>query len=930
MPEKFLLIALAFIFLCSNLFGQNCQSDWLVRADSLYNLGKHEEALKALYPVKARFEKDGNWECYVHCVIKMGDNLDEMDSTKAAAKLMAGAFQILSKHGWGQSQSAAKMLMWQGSYELWSAQYNAALEHLEAANALFEQGGVLGDDDWVQSYKNASQIYLRRLDYPAALRCYDAAIRVDTSGYFLPVIYLNKGTALYFLKQFDEALECYDKGLKERPDESDQALLECNLADCLKEKGQYEQAQKLFRKSINWFEKSKENNEALVIAYTSIADLALRQKNYSAAENWFQKAHRLAGRIYIDKNREVAKLWVAHGSYSEQRQQDERALNCYQQAIIQVFPYFNDHNWTITPKEEAAYVESFGMTAPAKKAELLLKLSTKQSGEQRLRYLKAAADAFDLAFAGMRLLNNAYNDDIAKLYLGNYVHTYLEHALEVRYQLFNETHESIHVERFFRLLEQNKARILSESLRKNHALENAGIPDSLLRREDRLRRDLADTYAELFEEKLKESKADPEKLNRIQARIGEIKEAYARLIKALAANPVFNRITQTVNPITTDAVHRKLGGHTAFMEFFEGDSAIYFICISARGQAVYRLDKKHGISESLQQLFGFLSRKEAIEKDANRFFDLGYLLFRQLCPDLDHVSKLIIVPDGLISSLPFESLLTAPGWRGGFANAPFLIRQVNIRYAWSAELWIRPYANLEKTASGRPVHFAPVFPNRERGLTTLAYSDREVEDSAFSSFTRADATAARFLDLSGETYSILHISTHAVAGEEPGIEFYDRRLLLPEMYAMRLKTGLFVLSACETGQGRIERGEGVMSFARGCAFAGASSLIASLWQVNEHSTQQIFHFFYRDLFARNTRADALRSAKVAYLDSDIPDAHKSPYYWSAFVFYGADGFSGQPRPWGIILLSACLFLGLAGFVWYKRRKAKRESDSIPG
>ena len=124
---------------------------------------------------------------------------------------------------------------------------------------------------------------------------------------------------------------------------------------------------------------------------------------------------------------------------------------------------------------------------------LLLKMAAAAPPDQQGAYLESAAAAFDLAFAGIHQLKNSYGEEEAKLYLGNYIHVYLENALEVRRLLYERSHDQQHLERFFQLMEENKAGILAEALRKNRVLYQLGIPDTLLDREAALRADIART-----------------------------------------------------------------------------------------------------------------------------------------------------------------------------------------------------------------------------------------------------------------------------------------------------------------------------------------------------------------------------------------------------------------------------------------------------
>ena len=114
---------------------------------------------------------------------------------------------------------------------------------------------------------------------------------------------------------------------------------------------------------------------------------------------------------------------------------------------------------------------------------------------------------------------------------------------------------------------------------------------------------------------------------------------------------------------------------------------------------------------------------------------------------------------------------------------------------------------------------------------------------------------------------------------------YDDSLMLEELYAQRLHAEMVVLSACETGIGELYKGEGIMSLGRGFTYAGARSLISSLWEVNDRSTAMIMKAFYQYLAEGVEKDLALQQAKKDYLSrSDQFQSH--PYFWAAFVANG--------------------------------------------
>jgi len=119
------------------------------------------------------------------------------------------------------------------------------------------------------------------------------------------------------------------------------------------------------------------------------------------------------------------------------------------------------------------------------------------------------------------------------------------------------------------------------------------------------------------------------------------------------------------------------------------------------------------------------------------------------------------------------------------------------------------------------------------------------------------------------------------------------------------------LSACETGIGKLYKSEGAMSVARGFQFAGAQNLLFSLWKVNDYTTSVFMDYFYKNIKNGASYLEANANAKLDFLkDKSISNAKKSPYYWSAFVYYGGIDAAETPINNYFYILGLIVFIGL--------------------
>lgn len=308
----------------------------------------------------------------------------------------------------------------------------------------------------------------------------------------------------------------------------------------------------------------------------------------------------------------------------------------------------------------------------------------------------------------------------------------------------------------------------------------------------------------------------------------------------------------------------------------------------------------------------------AINNDVAGFKTSAQTLYNVLLPEtLPQNKHLILIPDGLLHFVPFEALLIQASQSTSFANMPFLVKQNSVSYNTSATL----YHDAKTPDTKNSV--LGVFPVFEGSLQPLTHSLKESENLNRLMDTHLlmhqEASKENFIAYA-KAYSILHLSTHAHSGNftiPAAMEFYDDVMLLQEFYSLHLNPKLVVLSACETGIGKIQSGEGAMSLARGFQYAGAQNLLFSLWKVNDLATSQLMTSFYEQYSKQQAAFKANRHSKLEYLKNpNISNAKKSPYYWSGFVYYGALE-KEQKKP--IYLVWAIMTIGLILVVWFLKR-----------
>jgi CHAT domain-containing protein len=285
---------------------------------------------------------------------------------------------------------------------------------------------------------------------------------------------------------------------------------------------------------------------------------------------------------------------------------------------------------------------------------------------------------------------------------------------------------------------------------------------------------------------------------------------------------------------------------------------------------------------------------------------------------------LIIVPDGVITFVPFDALITQETSTTNFAKMQYLMNDYVIGYSNSAAFYLNaiPFQKSSETVLG-------IFPVFQNSPLELSFSKKELENikkNFDGKFLDNQQSTFDNFKLNAPNYSILHLSTHASSGDivEPAsIKFYDKDIFYSELYSLHIQPNLVVLSACETGLGKLYKAEGAMSVARGFQFAGAQNLLFSLWKVNDYTTSVLMSDFYKNIKKGNSYIVSNHQSKIDFLNNnEIPNTKKSPYYWAAFVYYGTLEKSNSNNTFVFLIIGAVItIVTIWLFLYFKRKKA---------
>lgn len=353
------------------------------------------------------------------------------------------------------------------------------------------------------------------------------------------------------------------------------------------------------------------------------------------------------------------------------------------------------------------------------------------------------------------------------------------------------------------------------------------------------------------------------------------------------------------------SLQRSLPADTLLLEYWLGDRSLAILAISrTSARSLYR-PLSSSDAHTLRQL------PAALRNPLNSTIDAAILLPGGLSelqrPDITH---LIVIPDGDIAKIPFEALPRPAGHgellihRYAVSYLPFAaaFHQARARRSvlWPWQPSVMAFADPTQGTDGRGIRM------EQQNLNNLPHAADEVRAAVTAtgghgvSFLFRDARKQRLLEQI-RPVPVLHFATHAYADpEDParsyilfapaadGVEGFDYLFLAEAGRIKAAKGGLVVISACDSGTGRIVQGEGVQSFSSAFLAGGASAVLSSLWKVNDRATQELMTRFYRNLTNGDTADAALRAAKLSFLTGTGNSSQAE--YWAAFTLAGDSGF----------------------------------------
>ncbi|MEM7574446.1 MAG: CHAT domain-containing tetratricopeptide repeat protein [Bacteroidota bacterium] len=616
------------------------------------------------------------------------------------------------------------------------------------------------------------------------------------------------------------------------------------------------------------------------------------------------------------------------------------ALADYQSVIQSSTVDFDSSDPHDNPPADAAVINlNTLLEAMSGKGSLLLELALEQDDQTTL---EAAANCLQRSIDFLELLRRKPLSDPAKLFWNQRSTQLIEAAIRADIELYELYTDEAYLERAFLTNEKGNSFLLLSAMRTEAAIAFAGVPRSITDDEHELRNAILTYEQKVLAEENRCQSAREKQLDLWREKLSSLRLEYEQLLFQIEQDyPSYFALKFAPAPHLLSDWQSVLGQEQmALISYFQGEEQLYLFLLTEATIQLIEVDDLSSFPQDIQLYMSLISEPETLIRNSRSsyrsFSQIGFRLYEQLlakalaaCPN--DIDRLIIIPSAELASLPFSLLLqTAVAEEvADFRKLPYLLINYAISYASSATVWLEANRTIKsRTGSSYRGFAANTDYDTTLQLSALQYAEEEIiqGQSIFGGQTFVGPTATERVFRQSNA-DILHLATHTLIDDELPLQSslllapddtHDGRLQAFELYELSLNNQLAILSACATATGEWVQSEGQVGLERAFQYAGTAALLTTFWAVDDQASAVLVQYFLEELQAGQPKDQALRQAKLRYLQIADP-ATAIPYLWGAYRLSG-DPRPFQPKSWwsskwwiAFLLLPVGLFLGWRKF-----------------
>lgn len=780
--------------------------------------------------------------------------------------------------------------------------YHKALQYLN--KTLQSELDIFGREnlDIASTYNNIGLTYKLMGDYEKALELLNKSLQLrlkfkDKNTYRMARLYDSIGLSHYGLKAYEKALQNCQLALSMKlktaaPDAIAVATPYENIGKCLRATGDFENAKIYLEKALNIRQNYYYPKHYLVTnTQVELAELELQERKTGAAiERMETRLQLLKGDAALDDFKNIPKP-IHYLSVLKQKGRVHWSL----------YKELNDIN-----------------------------------------ELQQAAQLYETAISLIEFIRTGIDEEASKQVFLDEHYNLFGQAISIYYDLWQQTKETDYIKKAFDISEKGKSSVLLEAVQNTYAKDFAGIPSDLLDQERQLKVDIAYTEKQRFSV----NDTETDEFKALNNQLFDLKVAYETLIEKIEKKyPSYYQLKYNTKTSSVESIQDNLvDQNTSMVSYFITEDQLFSFVINQSDVHIHQQKIDIPLRQTIKVFVNSIADYPTMQGENKVILEALYVdnalaLYELLIQPIEDnlQSKLILIPHDLLSYVPFECLLKErPENTFSFRTHRYLLHDYQMSYTYSASLLQEMHSSSGRKASKQFVGFAPLFETktiaqdrRTLGKLTMNIPEVQMIESIIKGdlFINESATESNFVNEASD-YQIIHLATHGIANDQAGdfcyLAFSEQKdsieneyLYTKELYPLRLNADMVVLSACETARGEFKTGEGLVSIARGFSYAGAKSIITTLWSINDATTAKLMQFFYENIRSGVTKDAALCEAQRQYL-KDSRDQISHPVYWAAFIPVGnmspIELSSFSTKNIGFILLAISLIGGLFLFI----------------
>jgi len=711
-----------------------------------------------------------------------------------------------------------------------------------------------------------------------------------------------------------------------------------------------------FEESLDFLQQSRvygvkyQLKKELAISWNTEGTIYFKQKKYKKAQEAYLKSLGLQRELElkIDIARSLGNLAIT----ASNTKNVAKALEWVQEAVATLsIKKLDDQQFYPNPEKESVLAADLMKDFLNSKGAFLRKLAEKQTNKIEInKYLERSYHSYELSIELIEELRSQIKSKKSQQILLQMNIDIYQQLIAILYELGTRSPNKGYHEKAFYYAERSRARSFLDQLQEQIARTSLKIPKDIRDREQGFKLQISSIEKNIFNELSKpqkernESKIKTWQLDKIAVQLH-----YKKLTEELEERfPAYAGLKYPVVYDLQTVRHDLLGEKDQVIVFFMGKDVSYGWQADKNNFKMVALPPAADIDHLVRKfrktivdplIFPDEEDEDIIIDSTQTHLVTGLKIYRTLLSpllkDVDkNITNLLIIPDGVLYYLPFETIVTqihSKTDKTFLKGREYMIHRYSIYYSPSTSV----LGMIRKQVKNRDpdeiksrkdfIGFGdPQYTPTEKEQEDFVYNSA-LQQQGFYEMDRLFNTIVELKEISSifsesntvymrdnalesivksklNGYRLIHFATHGIMNENnpefSGIILNlvkaqkpeDGFLQASEIFDLKLNSDLVVLSACETGLGKVIKGEGMVGLTRAFLFAGTSSIIVSLWTVADDSTSKLMIHFYRFLNKGYSRDEALRYAKLELMkENDEGELlYLDPFYWGPFILNGSN------------------------------------------